>query len=192
MFQLNTTKLYGITLTTGDLICTSDGHQHALFSKAYELLGFAIPGPVDHVAIYIGPGPRFVEAGPFGVLDFELPGDTWDSPAMFERRMIADTIYGIADPIAGRGFNAPTEHAIRYEVAMFLNDQVAARKPYNFNFFDSGSHKAYYCSQLAYAAYKRHGINLNTGDGVPELPGVGSIIFPTEIWNACEQIRVNP
>jgi hypothetical protein len=183
-------ELHGVMLKRGDLICTRDGNQHALFSKAYEVLGLIIPGPIDHIAIYVGPGPRFIEAGPFGVIDYELPGNTWDSAALFKRRMIADTIYGIADPIRGRGFSPAMEQAIRYEVALFCNTQAAERKPYNVNFFDSANQHAFYCSQLAYAAYHRHGINLNTGAGIPELPGIGSIIFPTEIWNACHQVRV--
>jgi hypothetical protein len=188
--MLHTHKLYGHTLHTGDLVCTTDGNQHALFSKAYELLGLVIPGPVDHIAIYVGPGPRFVEAGALGVLDFEMPGDTWDSAAIFKRRLIADTIYGIANPVAGRGFSKALERAIRFEVAKFVNQQAEERRPYNINFFNSTDQQAYYCSQLPYAAYKRHGINLNTGSGIPELPGLGSIIFPTEVWNACQQTRI--
>ncbi|MDZ4718187.1 MAG: hypothetical protein SH847_06915 [Roseiflexaceae bacterium] len=186
----DTFELHGVTIKSGDLICTRDGNQHALFSKAYEALGLIIPGPIDHVAIYVGPGPRFIEAGPFGVIDYELPGSTWDSAAIFRRRMIADTIYGVADPVSGRGFSPALENAIRYEVTLFCNTQAADRKPYNVNFFDSANQQAFYCSQLAYAAYKRHGINLNVGKGIPELPGIGSIIFPTEIWHACQQTRI--
>jgi hypothetical protein len=188
--RIDTFQLHGVTLRSGDLICTRDGNQHALFSIAYKALGVIIPGPIDHVAIYVGPGPRFIEAGPFGVLDFELPGNTWDSAAIFHRRMIADTIYGIADPTKLHGFSPAMENAIRYEVVQFCNQQAEARRPYNINFFDSANQDAFYCSQLAYAAYKRHGINLNTGQGIPELPGVGSIIFPTEIWHACYQIPI--
>jgi hypothetical protein len=187
---IHTYNLYGVALRTGDLICTQDGNQHALFSKAYELLGMVIPGPVDHIAMYIGPGPRFVEAGPFGVIDFEVQGHTWDAAAMFERRLIADTIYGIADPTVGRGFSPALEAAIRYEVGKFVDEQAEQHKPYNVNFFNSYSLDSFYCSQLPYMAYRRHGLNLNTGEGIPELPGVGSIIFPTEVWNACRQTRV--
>ncbi|GAB4126410.1 MAG: hypothetical protein Fur005_23950 [Roseiflexaceae bacterium] len=191
--MIHTYQLHGHTLQTGDLICTSDGNQHILFSKAYELLGIVIPGPIDHIALYIGPGGRCIEAGPWGVLDFELPNNHWDSPAMFDRRGIADTIYGIANPVAGRGFSEALQRAIRYEVSLFANQQASERKPYNINFFNSSTHETFYCSQLVYAAYKRHGVDLNTGNGIPEIPGVGSIIFPTEIWYAChEHFPIDP
>lgn len=187
--MIDTYELCGFTLRTGDLICTQDGNQHVLFSKAYELLGLAIPGPIDHIAIYVGPGPRCIEAGPFGVRDFELAGDRWDADAMFARRLIADSLYGIADPTYGRDLGE-REPLIRAEVAAYCARQLEAGKPYNVNFFDSQTEDAFYCSQLIYMAYLRHGINLNSGSGVPELPGASSIIFPTEIWNACRQIRI--
>lgn len=186
---IHRTTLCGVPAQTGDLICTSDGNQHALFSKAYELLGIVIPGPVDHVAIYVGPGRRCIEAGPRGVIAFEAPGDGWDAQAMFGERMIADTIYGVGDPLTGRGFSPALERAMRFEVARFCERQVADRRPYNINFFDSYTTEAFYCSQLAYMAYRRHGVDLNTGAGIPSLPGVGSIIFPTEVWLACRQRR---
>lgn len=185
--MIHHTTICGIAVRTGDLICTSDGHQHALFSQAYELLGTLIPGPVDHVAIYVGPGRRCIEAGLHGVIAFEAIGECWDAPAMFAKRTIADTIYGIGDPTSGRGFYPALEAAIRNEVARFLEQQVTQRRPYNLNFFKAYSLDSFYCSQLAYLAYRRHGIDLNSGAGSPELPGLGSIIFPTEIWLACKQ-----
>jgi uncharacterized protein YycO len=45
---------------------------------------------------------------------------------------------------------------------------------------------AFYCSQLAYKAYLKEGIDLNTGKGVPHFPGMESIVFPQEIWSGCE------
>ncbi len=54
-----------------------------------------------------------------------------------------------------------------------------------FNFLNSNTEKAFYYSQLAYKAYKRNGIDLNTGKGVSKIPGTKSIIFPQEIWSGC-------
>jgi Permuted papain-like amidase enzyme, YaeF/YiiX, C92 family len=187
--MIDTYELCGFTLRTGDLICTQDGNQHVLFTKAYELLGHAIPGPVDHIAIYVGPGPRCIEAGPFGVRDFDLRGGRWDADAMFPRRLIADSLYGIADPTYGRDLPDGEERA-RADAAAYCLEQLDAGRPYNVNFFNSTTEDAFYCSQLVYMAYLRVGIDLNSGSGVPDLPGAGSIIFPTEIWNACRQIRI--
>jgi uncharacterized protein YycO len=187
--MIHTYTLHGTALRTGDLICTSDGNQHILFSQAYELLGLAIPGPIDHIAFYTGPGPRCVEAGPFGVREFAIVGPGWDSEAMFAQRLIADTIYGIADPTAGR-VDGQREERARIAAAAFCLEQAAARKPYNINFFDSQTEDRFYCSQLIYLAYLRQGIDLNSGAGVPDLPGAGSVIFPTEIWHACRQTRI--
>ena len=53
------------------------------------------------------------------------------------------------------------------------------------NFLDSDTEEAFYCSQLLYRAYLPHGINLNTGMDVPNIPGTDSIIHPQEIWSGC-------
>jgi uncharacterized protein YycO len=75
-------------------------------------------------------------------------------------------------------------------VADYCLAQAAANKPYNLNFFDPDTERAFYCSQLAYKAYIAHGIDLNTGQGVPDIPGTSSIVFPQEIWSGCQHQRV--
>jgi uncharacterized protein YycO len=56
-------------------------------------------------------------------------------------------------------------------------------------FLDSMTEDAFYCSQLAYKAYLREGIDLNTGKGIQNFPGMESIIFPQEIWSGCKHER---
>jgi len=96
----------------------------------------------------------------------------------------------VAYPLAGRGLSEEEEDRIRKSVAEYCLSQAQADKPYNINFLDSETEEAFYCSQLVYKAYMEHGINLNTGQGVPNLPGTSSIVFPQEIWGACENRRV--
>jgi hypothetical protein len=64
-----------------------------------------------------------------------------------------------------------------------------AGKPYNLNFFDPDTEDGFYCSQLPYLAYLPHGIDLNTGMGVPDVPGTSRIVFPQEIWSGCSHRR---
>ncbi|BDU74014.1 hypothetical protein [Mesoterricola silvestris] len=186
--DVTTFALEGLALRTGDLICTTDGEGPGEKGQFWWLLGRLIPGDVDHIVIYVGPGGRCVEAAAKGsVVAFELSGPTWDAPAMFDQRGVRDLLYGIGDPVAGRGLDS--EDPIRLAAANYCLDQARQAKPYNLNFLDSGTDKAFYCSQLAYKAYLPLGIDLNSGVGVPSIPGTGSIIFPQEVWNACRVKR---
>ena len=101
-----------------------------------------------------------------------------------------DQLYGVAYPLEGRGLSNEEEVSIRKSVAEYCLAQAEAQRPYNINFLDSDNETAFYCSQLAYKAYMRHAINLNTGQGVPNLPGTSSIVFPHEIWGACSSRKV--
>lgn len=184
-FQLNS-----FPLRTGDLICTRDGGPANLSGEFWRLIGKLIPGEVDHIVIYVGPGGRCVEAGAKGrVIEFEIPGDAWNAQAMMPQRgPFLDAFYGVAFPLSGW----PSEQAdpLREKVAAYCLKQAALRKPYNLNFLNSRTEKSFYCSQLAYRAYLNVGIDLNTGKGIPNLPGTESIIFPQEIWNACDHVRL--
>jgi uncharacterized protein YycO len=97
-----------------------------------------------------------------------------------------DEFYGVAYPLAGRQISSKGEVSIREDVARYCIKQAKTQKPYNINFSDSDTEKAFYCSQLAYKAYLRNGINLNTGKGIEEIPSTESIIFPQEIWSGCK------
>ena len=104
---------------------------------------------------------------------------------MEPQRRLIDTLYGVAYPLRDKTFSEDGKAKIRKSVADYCLAQAEAGKPYNFNFLDSQTDDAFYCSQLAYKAYLRHDIDLNSGRGVPNIPGTDSVIFPQEIWSGC-------
>ncbi|UCC23455.1 MAG: hypothetical protein JSW23_05220, partial [Planctomycetota bacterium] len=182
-------KIDGLTVRTGDLICTNTTKGESLYEGfGYRLFGMVIPGEVDHIAVYVGPGGRCVEAGAkLCVLTFDIKDNTWDSSKMKEERgPILDNLCGVAYPLAGRSLTQEEEDRIRESVARYCIRQAEAKKPYNPIFTDSQTEDAFYCSQLAYKAYLKEGIDLNTNTGAPDVPGTKSIVFPQEIWMGCE------
>ena len=181
-------EINGVAVQTGDLICTRDAGGGIVLGQFWRFIGMLIPGDVDHIVIYVGPEGRCVEAGgKLHVVEFEVTNNIWDATKMTgERGLIMDKFYGAAYPLAGRQINYKSEVRIRESVARYCLKQAKAQKPYNLNFLDSKTENAFYCSQLAYKAYLRNGINLNTGKGIKEIPGTESIIFPQEIWSGCK------
>ena len=176
----------GLSVQTGDIICTTDGESGILPGDFWRLLGRLLPGEVGHVVVYVGPKGRCVEAGGRGVITFEVKENIWVAERMTEQRgRFMDRLYGVAYPLQGRGLSVEEEARIRQSVADYCLAQAAVNKPYNINFLDPDTEEAFYCSQLAYRAYLAHGINLNTGQGVPNLVGTSSIVFPQEIWSSC-------
>jgi hypothetical protein len=188
---ISTYRIDGLPVQTGDLICTSAGGQSPFAGLFWRVWGMVVPGPVDHIAVYVGPGGRCVEAGAkLRVITFDIPGNTWDDSKMAAMRgQLFDTLYGVAYPLAGRSLSRAEEAKIRREVARYCLRQAEVGKPYNFAFLDSMTDDAFYCSQLAYKAYLEQGIDLNTGQGVPAIPGTDSIIFPQEIWAGCTHAK---
>jgi uncharacterized protein YycO len=186
--MIYTYTIDGLLVKSGDLICTNDGGRAVAAGEFWRLVGKLIPGEVDHIAIYVGPGGRCVEAGPKGVYAYEVEGNTWDGNKMIPQRLFTDTLYGVAYPLEGRKLSRPAEQAIREDVAVYCLAQAEAKKPYNLNFFDSRTEHAFYCSQLVYVAYLRHGIDLNTERDIPSLPGTSSIVFPQEIWSSIPHV----
>ncbi|MHC4086099.1 MAG: hypothetical protein ACYSU3_14675 [Planctomycetota bacterium] len=195
MITVHTYQIDGLTVRTGDLICTNTTEEESVFGGIfYRIFGTLIPGKVDHIAVYVGPGGRCVEAGAkYRVITFNIKHNTWNSSKMIEERgFIVDNLYGIAYPLAGLSLSSEEEAGIRKRVAMYCIRQAEAKKPYNAMFIDSKTENAFYCSQLAYKAYLKEGIDLNTGKGVPDLPnlpGMESIVFPQEIWSGCRHER---
>jgi cell wall-associated NlpC family hydrolase len=191
-FMIYTHQFNGIPLQTGDIICTRDGVPDGLYGRFWLLVGRALPGDVDHCAIYIGPGGRCVEAGPGGVIAYEMVDEQWDAAPLIEQRLFVDQLYGIAYPLANRGLSSAEEQQIRAGVAQYCLEQVALKKPYNFDFPDPDKDSAFYCSQLVYKAYLEQGIDLNV---TPELPAANlanllqRIVFPEEIWESCSNCR---
>ena len=182
-------QINGLALQTGDLICTTDGGDGDIKGQFWWLIGKLIPGDVDHIVIYVGPGGRCIEAGAKGmVIAFDITGTVWDSESMVgQRGRLIDEIYGVAYPLEGKGLTEAQCVSKREDIADYCFKQIG--KPYNLNFLDSSTDAAFYCSQLAYKAYLDVGINLNTRIGVPNIPGTESIIFPQEIWSGCSHQR---
>ena len=190
---VHTYQIDGLTVRTGDLICTNTTQQEVVFPGLfYQLFGTLIPGEVDHIAVYVGPGGRCVEAGAkYCVTTFNINGNTWDSSKMIEDRgPILDNLYGIAYPLSGLSLSSEEEAGIRKRVAAYCIRQAEANKLYNAIFLDSMTEDAFYCSQLAYKAYLQEGIDLNTGEGLPHFPGTESIVFPQEIWSGYPNRKV--
>jgi Permuted papain-like amidase enzyme, YaeF/YiiX, C92 family len=187
--MLHSMNLAGFNLQTGDVICTRNGKPDILPGEFWLLVGRLVPGEVDHVAIYLGPGGRCIEAGALGVSLFDIPGNGWDTEAMAHQRgHLLDELYGIAYPLEGRGYLPEEKEEIRTEIAAFCLAQLG--KPYNLNFLEPEREDAYYCSQLVYKAYLGQGIDLNTGLSIESLPGTNHIIFPEEIWRGCVHTKV--
>lgn len=180
-------EINGLSVKTGDLVCTVDGGGPVIPGEFWRLIGKLIPGDVDHIAVYVGPGGRCVEAGPRGVISFETHSPAWNSAAMYGQRGFIDQLYGIAYPLSERDLTAEEEEAVRQSVAQYCLAQTG--KPYNIDFLNSGTEDSFYCSQLAYKAYLKNRIDLNTGKGVPDIPGTASIIFPQEVWESCVHVR---
>jgi cell wall-associated NlpC family hydrolase len=180
--MIHTYEIEGLALQTGDIICTMNGKPDILPGEFWRLIGRLVPGDVDHVAIYLGPGGRCAEAGSRGVITFEVEPGAWDTEKMARQRgLLFDSFYGIADPLGERELAEVDEHGMRAAIAAYCLAQVG--KPYNLNFLNPEAEDSFYCSQLAYKAYQQVGINLNTGLAMEQLPGTNAIIYPQEIWS---------
>ncbi|NTW09301.1 MAG: hypothetical protein HGA28_07015 [Anaerolineaceae bacterium] len=180
--MIHSYQIHNLTVQTGDILCTMNGKPDILPGEFWRLVGRLVPGDVDHVAIYLGPDGRCAEAGALGVVSFEVHNGIWDAEHMMkERGHLVDTLYGVAYPLANRGLSKELEEQIRADIAAFCLAQVG--KSYNLNFLNSDMDDSFYCSQLAYRAYLRCGINLNTGMAMESLPGTNRIIYPQEIWD---------
>ncbi len=180
--MIYTYQIEGITLQTGDIICTTNGKPDILPGEFWRLIGRLVPGDVDHVAVYLGPHGRCIEAGARGVITFDVPNGHWNTEQMaLQRGLLFDSFYGIASPLDEVGLSEAEEFDMRTTVAAYCLAQVG--KPYNLNFLNAEMEEAFYCSQLAYKAYEQIGINLNTGLTMEQLPGTNAIVYPQEIWN---------
>lgn len=175
-------EINSLTVQTGDIICTMNGKPDILPGEFWRLVGRLVPGDVDHVAMYLGPGGRCIEAGALGVVSFDVKDGHWDAERMMRQRgHLVDTFYGVAYPLAGRGLSHEMEEQIREDVAAFCLAQTG--KSYNLNFLNADTDESFYCSQLIYRAYLRCGIDLNTGLTMESLPGTNRIVYPQELWS---------
>lgn len=179
--MIYTYQINGMTVQTGDVICTMNGKPDILPGEFWRLIGRLVPGDVDHVAVYLGPEGRCAEAGAKGVITFDVPDGVWDTERMARQRgLLFDTFYGIVSPLDVLGYSEEDEIHLRAAIANYVLAQVG--KPYNLNFFNAETEDAFYCSQLVYKAYQTIGVNMNTGLSMEQLPGTNQIIYPQEIW----------
>jgi hypothetical protein len=186
--MIYTYQIEGIPIQTGDIICTMNGKPDILPGEFWRLVGRLVPGDVDHVAMYIGPEGRCIEAGAHGVIKFTVFKGEWNTERMARRRgHLFDTFYGVVSPLDALGASEEEEHEMRKTVAAYCLAQVG--KPYNLNFLYSNTEESFYCSQLAYKAYQQVGIDLNTGLAMEQLPGTNAIIYPQEIWGGFSHRR---
>ncbi|MBT3314145.1 MAG: hypothetical protein HN390_05985 [Anaerolineae bacterium] len=176
-------QIEGLVVQTGDIICTRNGKPDILPGEFWFLVGLLVPGDVDHIAIYLGPDGRCIESGSRGVTPFSVHDGIWDSEKMTkERGFLIDTFYGVTAPLDGLELSENEEMHMREKIAEYCLAQIG--KPYNLNFFNAESDRAFYCSQLAYKAYEQIGIDLNTGMAMEQLPGSNEIVYPQEIWDS--------
>lgn len=186
-------QIAGLPVQTGDILCTAVGDESLVGGLLWRTFGAFVPGPIDHMALYVGPDGRCVESGTAGVVDFDVSDRTWGArPMARERGWLTDTLYGVAYPLAGRGLPAEEETRIRNAVAAYCLAQAAADRPYNFNFLNSRTETAFYCTHLIYQAYLHSGIDLNSGRHFLGLEGPDGLILPQEIWEACMHRRLEP
>ena len=182
MKTIYTYQIEGIALQTGDILCTMNGKPDILPGEFWRFVGRLVPGDVDHVAIYVGPNGRCIEAGGRGVIKFTIFDGHWNTERMARRRgLLFDTFYGVASPLDGLDVSEEEQSEMRLRVAEYCLAQVG--KPYNLNFLNAETDESFYCSQLAYKAYQQIGIDLNTGLAMEQLPGTNAIVYPQEIWD---------
>jgi hypothetical protein len=75
--MIHACEVNGLPVQTGDIACTMNGKPNIFPGEFWRLVGRLVPGDVDHIANYIGPEGRFVEAGALGVVTFEIHGGFW-------------------------------------------------------------------------------------------------------------------
>lgn len=187
----------GLTVQTGDILCTRDGTDHNWLGRLWNLIGYLVPGRIDHAIVYVGPAGRCVEAGGKGVIEFVMAGKTWDAPSVVDSRLLHDTLVGIAYPLQGLKLSAQEEERIRSGVAAYCVAQIG--KPYNANFLNTVTDEAFYCSQLIYLAYREFGIDLGVSPVRMVTNPTGSeetpfLILPTALLDNCSHqlVRSRP
>src|SRR5512133_203727 len=112
-----------------------NGKPDILPGEFWRLVGRLVPGDVDHVAIYLGPKGRCIEAGARGVITFDIPNGIWNTERMaVQRGLLFDTFYGVASPIDGLQASDNEEFEMRSQVASYCLAQGG--KPYNLNFLN--------------------------------------------------------
>jgi hypothetical protein len=179
----------GLPVTTGDVLCMTDGEDGSARGALWGALSSVVPGSIDHCIVYVGPEGRCVESGAGGVIVYDMPS-TWDAKKLSLKRHLFDRIHGVAYPLANRNLSPEQEASTRIAVAQYCLDQARARKPYSFRFRQINREDAFYCSQLVYVAYRKQGIDLSKFEGRGVLSRMSGVVFPATIWNSCVHKRL--
>jgi len=175
-------RINGVPVRTGDLVCTRDGDGHGLLGALWRAIGALVPGEIDHCALYIGPGIRFIEADARGVRLLSMPGDCWNAESLLHHRLFVDTFAGVAYPLGGRRIPHREQDRIRLSVARYCLAQVAAGKPFNFNLLDATNPRRTYCSQLIVEAYRAQGIHLGGKRATRPQGILRCAVLPDALW----------
>lgn len=156
--MIHTHTFNGLTVQTGDILCTRDGTDYNWLGRIWHWIGYLVPGRIDHTILYVGPEGRCIEAGGKGVIEFVMPGKVWYAPGVADIRFLHDTLVGVAYPLRSLGLSSTEEERIRIGVADYCLAQIG--KPYNPIFLNTVTDAAFYCSQLIYLAYREFGVDL--------------------------------
>lgn len=182
--MIHTHTFNGLTVQTGDILCTRNGTDDNWFGRIWHWIGYLVPGRIDHTILYVGPGGRCIEAGGKGVIEFVMPGPIWDAPSVADTRLLQDTLVAVAQPLQRLNLSPQEEARIRMGVADYCLAQIG--KPYNPIFLNTVTDEAFYCSQLIYLAYREFGLDLGVSPVrlVTDLAGVADtpfLILPTAL-----------
>jgi hypothetical protein len=177
-------RINGVPVRTGDLLCTRDGDSKGMIGAVWKAIGALVPGEIDHCALYIGPGIRFIEADARGVSVLSMPGHEWNAELLFRRRLFVDTFIGVAYPLADRRIPQRQQDRIRLSVARYCLAQHASGKPFNFNLLDATNPRRTYCSQLIVEAYRSQGIQLDSKRGTGSSRALRRAVLPEALWQS--------
>lgn len=128
----------------------------------YSFSSFGINvGATGHAAIVHTDSSRTIESVP-AWFDTSKKDGVWFYPNDWKSR---SKVYGV------RVKGANSTHYTN--AAKYAIQQANLRKKYNLNFFDKGTTKSFYCSQLVWRAWKNQGFDIdrmNLGDWEPVSP----------------------
>jgi len=175
-------RIQGVPVLTGDILCTRDGDSKGLIGAFWKALGSVVPGEIDHCALYLGPGTRFIEADARGVSVLSMPGQRWDAEALFHRRLFVDTFVGVAYPLHGLRIPQRQQGRVRLSIANYCLAQHAAGKAFNFNLLDATNPRRTYCSQLIIEAYRSQGIHLDGRRETRRTSILRHAVLPDALW----------
>lgn len=152
------------TLQVGDIILTKGVKKYA------DLVGGAFPGYWHHASLYIGNG-EIIEAWPGGV----------------RKQPVSITL--TADEAAIYRVN--TSGTVKNTAVNFVKNQLG--KPYDYSWLvwpggKSTSSYYWYCSELAWAAYKVNGVEIDANPGYHWL--YWNNVAPGEIADASTTYKV--